>query len=290
MNVLVLKRFFSNLFKDKITLACSLTLSLIVGISLFSSWVTPYAPNEVHEEFLTVEPFWMEEGSFKFPLGTDDLGRDFMTRLIYGGKISIGVGFLVMMISLVFGVFFGLLSGFFSKLDFWIMGIVDILMSFPGILFAIMIVAVLGPGLANACIAVSVMSLPAMIRLVRGLVLREKGRDYVESAKVSGAGPFRQVWKHILPNCLGEISVQALLSFSDGILSVAALSFLGLGAEPPLPEWGVMIADGRAYMESAYWLVLFPGICILVLVLCVNLVGERLRDAFDPRLFKHPLS
>ena len=164
------------------------------------------------------------------------------------------------------------------------MGAVDIFMSFPGILIAIIVVAILGPGLLNACLAASMMCLPLMIRLVRSLALREMGLPYVESSRSFGAGTPRLIFFHILPNSLGEISVQSVLNFSEGILTVAALSFLGLGAEPPLPEWGVMISDGRAYIQNAWWLVCFPGLCLLMLVLCVNIIGERLRDFFDPKL------
>ena len=227
----------------------------------------------------------MEGGHLKFPLGTDDLGRDFLARLLYGGKVSFMAGGVVMIFSLLFGVFFGVLSGLFSKLDSWIMGAVDILMSFPGLLLAIVVVAVLGPGLFNACLAVSVMCLPAMIRLVRSLVLREKNQNYVESSRSFGAQPFRLIFYHILPNSFGEILVQSLLTFSEGILSVAALSFLGLGAKPPLAEWGVMIADGRSYLETAWWLVSFPGLCILIMIFCINILGENLRDMFDPKAF-----
>ena len=165
------------------------------------------------------------------------------------------------------------------------MGAVDILMSFPGLLLALVVVAILGPGLFNACMAVSVMCLPVMIRLVRSLVLREKNKNYVVSSQSFGARSFRLIFHHILPNSMGEIVVQSLLTFSEGILSVAALSFLGLGARPPLAEWGVMIADGRSYLETAWWLVSFPGLCILIMIFCINILGEKLRDVFDPKAF-----
>ena len=219
----------------------------------------PHSPEKVFESYLNVPPVWMEGGNWKFPLGTDDLGRDFLARLIQGGKISFLAGGTVMLFSLLFGVFFGALAGLFSRLDPWIMEAVDILMSFPGLLLAIIAVAVLGPGLFNGCLAVSLICLPLMIRLTRSLFLREKNKSYVEASLSFGARPARLVFLHILPNSMGEILAQSLLIFSEGILTVAALSFLGLGAQPPLAEWGLMISDGRAYLESSWWLVSFPA-------------------------------
>ena len=281
----LLIKIFNAIKKDKPVLFCLSVLAFFLFSSLLAPLFLTHSPEQVFEEFLNLPPVWMEGGSWKFPLGTDDLGRDFLARLVYGGKISFLAGGVVMIFSLLLGVFFGVLSGLFSKLDPWIMGAVDILMSFPGLLLAIVTVAVLGPGLFNACLAVTVMCLPIMIRLVRSLVLREKNKSYVASSQSFGAQPFRLICYHILPNSMGEIVVQSLLIFSEGILSVAALSFLGLGAQAPLTEWGVMIADGRSYLETAWWLVSFPGLCILALIFCINILGEKLRDIFDPKAF-----
>ena len=285
MKNLFLFKILDSIKKEKSTLVCLSLLVVFLLSSLLAPLLLPHPPNQVYEDFLNLPPFWMEGGSWKFPLGTDDLGRDFLARLVHGGKISFMAGGVVMIFSFVFGVFFGVLSGWFSHLDSWIMRLVDILMSFPGLLLAVVVVAVLGPGLFNACLATSLMCLPIMIRLVRSLVLREKSQNYVESSKSFGAQPFRLIFYHILPNSLGEILVQSLLIFSEGILTVAALSFLGLGARPPLAEWGVMIADGRSYLETAWWLVSFPGLCILIMIFCVNILGEKLRDALDPKAF-----
>ena len=271
--------------KDKSAFFCFNILSLLLLSSLLAPLFLTHSPQQVYEDSLSLPPFWMEGGNWQFLLGTDDLGRDFLSRLLYGGKVSFLAGGIVMIFSLLFGVLFGVLSGLFSKLDPWIMGAVDILMSFPGLLLAIVVVAVLGPGLFNACLATSVMCLPIMIRLVRSLVLREKNKSYVLSSQSFGARPFRLIFHHILPNSMGEIVVQSLLTFSEGILSVAALSFLGLGAKAPLAEWGVMIADGRSYLETAWWLVSFPGLCILIMIFCINILGEKLRDIFDPKAF-----
>lgn len=273
------------IMRDPLTSLCLMVVLFISLASFFAPWILSHSPYTVYGEALTVPPLWMEGGSSRFLLGTDDLGRDLMTRLLYGGKISLMVGGVVMILSLVFGLIFGMAAALSKRGAPWIMGMVDIFMSFPGILIAIIVVAILGPGLFNACLAASLMCLPLMIRLVRSLALREMGLPYVESSQSFGASTPRLVFFHILPNCLGEISVQSVLNFSEGILTVAALSFLGLGAEPPLPEWGVMISDGRAYIQSAWWLICFPGLCLLILVLCVNIIGERLRDLFDPKLF-----
>ena len=285
MKNLSLFKVIDSIKKEKSVLVCLSLLTVFLLSSLLAPLLLPHPPNQVYEDFLNLPPFWMEGGNRTFPLGTDDLGRDFLARLVHGGKISFMAGGVVMIFSFVFGVFFGALSGLFLKLDSWIMMLVDILMSFPGLLLAIVVMAVLGPGLFNACLAASVMSLPIMIRLVRSLVLREKSKIYVESSRSFGAQNFRLLYYHILPNSLGEILVQSLLIFSEGILIVAALSFLGLGARPPLAEWGVMIADGRSYLETAWWLVSFPGLCILIMIFCVNILGEKLRDVFDPKAF-----
>ena len=272
--------FFRFLLANQLVLISFVLFTGLALCSLFASVLSPSSPYIVYEEFLNIPPFWMAQGSLQFPLGTDDLGRDLLSRLLYGGRISFFVGFFVMGFSLLFGIVFGMLSGFFQKIDPWIMGAVDILMSFPGILTAIIVVAVIGPGLINSCIAVTVMSLPFMIRLVRSLVLREQARSYVEASRNFGSSSLRIIIRHILPNSMGEIFIQSFLNFSEGILSVAALGFLGLGAEAPLPEWGVMVADGRSYIQSSWWLITFPGLCILTVVLCMNILGESLKGAF----------
>ena len=267
--------------QDKTALFCLTVLGIFFILSVLAPLFLPHSPNQVYENSLNLPPVWMEGGQWSFPLGADDLGRDFLSRLLNGGKVSFLAGAIVMIFSLFFGLIFGVLSGLYNKLDNWIMGFVDILMSFPGLIFAIIVVAILGAGLFKACLAVSVMSLPVMIRLIRSLTIREKQKSYVESSRSFGSGNLRLVFYHILPNSLDEITVQSLLNFSEGVLSVAALSFLGLGAQAPLAEWGVMIADGRAYLETAWWLVSFPGICLLVTIFCINILGEKLRGIYS---------
>ena len=269
--------------KDKALLICVIVFFLFSFMGFIGAFFLS-SPFVVHEQFLKVPPFWMEGGSLEFILGTDDLGRDLFSRIINGARLSILIGLGVVIISVVVGTILGLLAGYFGGVvDQIIMRFVDTLMSFPSILIAILIVTLLGPGLWNAVIAVNVTAWPAVIRLVRSVVLKEKEKAYVEAAKSFGASRFRILFVNILPQCTGPLVVQATLGFSEGILNVAALGFLGLGAQAPLPEWGVMIGDGRAYMESAWWVITLPGLCLFSLVLSVSVLGESLRDILDPK-------
>ena len=253
-------------------------------VALLADELAPYSFSKVHPEFLKLPPAWIEGGKMQFLLGTDDLGRDFLSRLIYGARISISLGLMVVFLSVLIGGSLGLVAGYYGGLlDRIVVSVVDIMMSFPSILLAILIVAISGPGLLNTVIAVNVMALPAVIRIVRGETLKEKNKEYVSALKGVGAGSFYIVFKHILPNVSGALIVQAVLGFSDSILNISALGFLGLGARPPLPEWGVMISDGRDLMTTEWWLVVFPGLCIFIVVLCFNIFGGVLRDSFDSK-------
>ena len=269
--------------KDKAFFTCALILIVFTFMGFIGAYFLS-SPFAVHEQFLKIPPFWMDGGTTQFLLGTDDLGRNLFSRIIHGARLSILIGLGVVVISIIVGTILGLISGYFGGVvDQIIMRFVDTLMSFPSILIAILIVTLLGPGLWNAVIAVNVTAWPAVIRLVRSVVLKEKEKDYVAAAKSFGASRLRILFVNILPQCTGPLIVQATLGFSEGILNVAALGFLGLGAEPPLPEWGVMIGDGRAYMESAWWVITLPGLCLFALVLSVNVLGESLRDILDPK-------
>jgi len=206
-------------------------------------------------------------------------------RIIHGARISMIVGVVAVAISLFFGTIAGAIAGFYrGKTDNIIMRLMDILLAFPPILLAIVIVAFLGPSLRNAMIAIGVVSIPRYARLVRGSVLEEYSKDYVQAARALGAKDARLIFIHILPNCLAPLIVQTTLGFASAILEAAALSFLGLGAQPPTPEWGAMLANGRALILRAWWVVTFPGVMILFAVLGFNLLGDGLRDALDPRL------
>lgn len=254
-------------------------------IALLAPWLAPYDPAMVHEGAFKLPPVWSEGGSWTHVFGTDDVGRDLLSRLIHGARISMGVGFMVVIFSMSIGVAIGLLAGYAGGwVDTVIMRATDILLSLPSLLLAIVVVTILGQNLGNAIIAVGILVVPNFVRLVRASVLAERGKQYVIASRSFGSSHWRQAVVNILPNCLAPVIVQATLGFSDGILNVAALGFLGLGAKPPTAEWGTMLSDGRAYIESASWLVTLPGLCILIVVLGFNLLGDGLRDALDPRL------
>jgi dipeptide transport system permease protein len=230
-------------------------------------------------------PFWEEGGSTAYLLGTDAVGRDILSRLIFGARFSLFIGVVVVIGALTSGIVIGLVSGYFRGwVDLVIMRIMDVILAFPSLLLALVLVAVLGPGLMNAMIAIALVYQPHFVRLTRASVMAEKGKDYVVSARVAGAGPIRLMLKTILPNCLAPLIVQATLSFSTAILDAAALGFLGMGAQPPTPEWGTMLADATEFILRAWWVVTFPGLAILITVLAINLIGDGLRDALDPNL------
>lgn len=262
-------------------------LTFFIAIGIFSPLLAPYSPSQLFEGTYRLPPAFTSGGNIKFFLGTDDVGRDILSRLIYGTSLSLGVGLMVVVVSLISGTILGLLAGYFEKhVDSTIMRLTDIIMALPSTLLAIVVAAILGPGLVNAVWAVSIVAIPNYIRLVRALVMAEKKRAYVTAAHAYGAGHIRIMLSEILPNCTAPIIVQATLGLSEGILNAAALGFLGLGAQPPTPEWGTMLADARPFMESSPWMVTFPGLSILLVVLALNLVGDGLRDALDPRLKK----
>ncbi len=230
-------------------------------------------------------PFWQDGGSLRFLLGTDPLGRDILSRLIFGARFSLFIGIVVVIVALVGGILIGLIAGYFGGwLDSMIMRIMDVILAFPSLLLALVMVAILGPGLMNAMIAIALVYQPHFVRLTRAAVMSERGRDYVTAARVAGAGRLRLMFVTILPNCLAPLIVQATLSFSNAILDVAALGFLGMGAQPPTPEWGTMLAEAREFILRAWWVVTFPGLMILITVLAINLMGDGLRDALDPKL------
>ena len=257
---------------------------MILG-AVFAGILAPHSAAEQFRDSLLSPPAWMDGGSWQFILGTDDVGRDILSRLMYGARLSLLVGCLVVVLSLVLGVIFGLIAGYVGgAVDALIMRIVDIMLALPSLLLALVLVAIFGPSIVNASLALTFVALPHYIRLTRAAVLVEVSRDYVTASRVAGAGTLRQMFINILPNCLAPLIVQASLGFSNAILDMAALGFLGMGAQPPTPEWGTMLSDVLQYAQSAWWVVTFPGVAILLTVLAFNLMGDGLRDALDPKL------
>ncbi|HYE50907.1 MAG TPA: ABC transporter permease subunit [Azospirillaceae bacterium] len=260
-------------------------ITLITLVAVFAELVAPHSPVEQFRDHILLPPAWLEGGLWSFPLGTDDIGRDILSRLIHGARLSLFIGLLVVTLSLAAGLALGMLAGYHGgTADTLIMRLMDILLSLPSLLLAIVVAAILGPGLVNAAVAVSVTIVPHYARLTRAAVLAEKGRDYVTASRLAGAGTARLMFRTILPNCLAPLIVQATLGFSTAILDAAALGFLGLGAQPPTPEWGTMLSSSLQFLVRAWWVVTFPGLAILVTVLAFNLLGDGLRDALDPKL------
>lgn len=261
--------------------------TLIVLVAVFAPLIAPHGPSVQNRGAFLLPPFWQEGGSITYPLGTDAVGRDMLSRLMYGAQFSLFIGLFVVVLSVTSGVMIGLVAGYFRGwIDTVIMRIMDVILAFPSLLLALVLVAILGPGLLNAMIAIALILQPHFVRLTRASVMSERDREYVIASRVAGAGRMRLMFLTILPNCLGPLIVQATLSFSSAILDAAALGFLGMGAQPPTPEWGTMLAEAREFILRAWWVVTFPGLAILITVLAINLMGDGLRDALDPKLKK----
>jgi dipeptide transport system permease protein len=262
----------------------TLVIALIL-LAIFANVVAPHPPNEQYRDFTLAPPAWHDGGTTTFLLGTDPVGRDILSRLIYGTRLSLLIGLISVAISLSLGIVLGLAAGYFRGLvETVIMRVMDVMLALPSLLLAIAVVAILGPGLINAMYAIAIVLLPHYVRLTRAAVLAEVGKEYVASSRIAGAGAIRLMFSTILPNCLAPLIVQATLGFSNAILDAAALGFLGLGAQPPTPEWGSMLANALEFIQRASWVVTFPGLAILITVLAFNLMGDGLRDALDPKL------
>lgn len=260
-------------------------VSFVVFIAVFANILAPYNPIEQFRDFTKLPPIWVEGGNWKFPLGTDPLGRDMLSRILYGSRISLFIGMAVMLVTAVLGIFLGLIAAFKGGIiDVVIIRIMDLIMAIPSLVLAILIIAVIGPNLTNTIVAITIVYLPRFVRLVRASAMSELSKDYVTAARVAGVGQWRLMFSTVLPNCMAPLIVQAALGISDAILEAAGLGFLGLGAQPPTPEWGSMLADARDLITSNPWVMAMPGIAILITVLAINLMGDGLRDALDPRL------
>jgi dipeptide transport system permease protein len=280
-----LREFWYYFSENRGAVAGLLVIAAVVLAAVFAGVIAPHGPAEQFRDHFLVPPFWEEGGTIRFPLGTDAVGRDVLSRIIYGARYSLFIGLIVVSLAMSLGIALGLIAGFFRGwLGTLIMRLMDILLALPSLLLAIVIVAILGPGLINAMIAVAVTYLPQFTRLTRASAITEQTKDYVTASRVSGARLPRLMFLTVLPNCMAPLIVQGTLSFSNAILDAAALGFLGLGAQPPIPEWGTMLADAREFVLRAWWVVTFPGLAILITVLAFNLMGDGLRDALDPRL------
>jgi dipeptide transport system permease protein len=281
------RAFWSAFSENRGAVLGLIVVSIVVLLAIFAPLLAPHDPVEQFKGATKLPPFWKDGADPRFWLGTDAVGRDMLTRLMFGARISLFIGLSVMLVSMAVGVAMGLAAAWFGGLvDVIIIRIMDLIMAIPSLVLAILIIAIIGPSLTNTIIAVTIVYLPRYVRLVRASAIAELSRDYVTAAKVAGVRPFRLMTVTVLPNCLAPLIVQAALGVSDAILEAAGLGFLGLGAQPPTPEWGAMLADTRDLMLSHPWVMAFPGLCILITVMAINLMGDGLRDALDPRLRK----
>ena len=274
-----MKEIMGRFAKNKMAILSLGIIILLVLMAIFAEQIAPYGPDDQDLSRQFIYP------CREFLFGTDDYGRDILSRLIYGSRYSLAVGLISVSFSCLAGVILGCIAGFYGQVaDNIIMRIVDVVLAIPNILLALSIAAALGPGLGNLIVAVGIGAIPGYARIVRASILSVKQMEYIEAARSIGASDFRFIVKHILPNCLAPIIVQATMSIAIAILSAASLSFLGLGITPPTPEWGSMLSAGRAYIRDFWPVVTFPGMMIMITVFAFNILGDGLRDALDPKL------
>jgi len=270
---------WQRLIKNKAAIVGGILLLILIFSAIFADFIAPYAYDFQNPQFTRQAP------SSDFWFGTDHLGRDVFSRVVYGSRISIQVGFIAVGIAMISGGILGSISGYYSgRIDNVIMRLMDVLLAIPGILLAISIAAALGPGLVNIMIAVGISSIPRYARIVRASVLSLRDQEFVEAAKAVGANDFRIITKYIIPNAMAPIIVQSTLGVAEAILSAAGLSFIGLGIQPPIPEWGAMLSQARTYLRDSPHMSIFPGLAIMFTIFALNLLGDGLRDALDPRL------
>ncbi|MCF8002302.1 MAG: ABC transporter permease [Halanaerobiales bacterium] len=268
-----------RLLKSRIGVLGIILIGFLILVAIFAPYIAPHDPLQQNIIMRYKPP------SSTYLLGTDEMGRDILSRIIYGSRISLQVGLFSIGIALVTGVFLGLLAGYYGGiLDMVIMRIMDIMLAFPAILLAIAIVAILGPQLKNAMLAIGIINIPRFARIIRSSTISIKESEYIAAARMMGANDLRIIFYHLLPNAMAPLIVQTTLSIATAILEAAALSFLGLGAQPPTPEWGAMLSDARSSLQKAPWVATFPGLAIIFGVLGFNLLGDGLRDALDPKM------
>jgi peptide/nickel transport system permease protein len=269
---------FRRLRRNRLALVGGAVVLIVALLAVLAPWIAPYDPIRVNSG-QTLRPPNPEQ-----LFGTDHLGRDVFSRVLYGGQLSLRIGLISVGISLTFGLILGLLAGYYGRWpDMLVMRLMDVLLAFPGILLALAVIAILGAGLTNVMIAVGISYIPHYTRVVRSGVLATKNSMYVDAARVAGCGDARIMVVHILPNALTSVIVIATLGVATAILIAASLSFLGLGVQPPTPEWGAMVSGGRDYLRNNWWISTFPGLTIMITVLSINLLGDGLREALDPK-------
>jgi dipeptide transport system permease protein len=252
--------------------------------ALFANVIAPHSPIEQFRDAVRAPPIWAG-GDWKFILGADGLGRDMLSRLIYGARISLFIGLSVMGLSSAIGVALGLAAAYFGGfIDVAISRLTDVIWALPSLVLAVLVIAIIGPSLFNTIIAITIVYMPTFVRLMRASAIAELAKDYVTAARAAGVGPLRLMISTVLPNCLAPYIVQAAIGVSSAILEAAGLGFLGLGAQPPTPEWGAMLADAREFIRSDPWIVTLPGLAIVITVIAINLTGDGLRDALDPKM------
>jgi peptide/nickel transport system permease protein len=273
------RRFLRRLRKSNSTLAGALCLSIIIALAILAPIISPYNPTLIISADRLMPP------STQHLFGTDDFGRDIFTRVLYGGQLSLIVGLVSVAVAAVAGTLLGMMAGYYGRLtDTLIMRLIDVMLAFPSILLALVIVAILGRGLFNVMLAVGISTIPLYARIVRGSTLSVKAMEYVVAAQAIGSSDLRIMFRHIFPNIIAPLIVITTNGVAGAIISSAALSFLGLGAQPPTPEWGLMLSQGRSFLRAATWVTTYPGIAIMITVMAINLLGDGLRDVLDTRL------
>ncbi|BCB95284.1 peptide ABC transporter permease [Dissulfurispira thermophila] len=275
-----MRLFWKRFKKNKLALSGGVVVAMLFIVAIFAPYISPFDPNEIDRRHVLASP------SASHPLGTDDLGRDVLSRMIYGSRISLSVGFIAIGIATIIGMIVGSISGYYGGwTDRIMMRFIDIMLSIPTFFLVLAVIAFIGPGIYNIMIIIGLTSWMGVARLVRAEFLSLKEREFVLAAKALGASDMRIILRHILVNSLAPVFVSAILGVASAILVESALSFLGIGVQPPTPSWGNMLTAGKDNIEIAWWLSVFPGIAILITVLSYNLFGEGLRDALDPRLW-----
>jgi dipeptide transport system permease protein len=284
-HVLAAREFWAHFSRNRGAVIAGVVVLALIVMAIAAPVVAPHSPIEQYRDFVKIPPAWLEGGSWRFVLGTDEAGRDILSRLLYGARMSFWIGCVSVVLALIPGIVLGLVAAFFEKwADTPIMRLMDVLLALPSLLLAVAVVAIIGPGLTNTMLAIAIVALPGYVRLTRASALSELQKEYVTASRVAGAGTLRLMFSQVLPNCAAPLIVQATLGFSSAILDAAALGFLGLGVQPPAAEWGAMLASARDYIDNAWWIVTLPGLAIVISVLAINLLGDGLRDALDPKL------